>query len=49
MSDDRGKVEVLAQFITSEPVKKLATVNSRKQDIVIPPGQPVFVSCRAAV
>ena len=34
---------------TSEPAKELATVKSRKQDIVIPRGQLVIVSCRAAV
>ena len=34
--DGRGKVEVLVQFITSEPVNELATVKSRRQDIVIP-------------
>ena len=47
--DGRGKVEVLVQFITSEPVNELATVKSRRQDIVIPRGQSVTVSCRAAV
>ena len=47
--DGRGKVEVLVQFITSEPVNELATVKSRRQDIVIPRGQSVIVSCRAAV
>jgi len=45
----RGKVETLVQFITSEPAKGLATVKSRKQDTVIPQGQSVTVSCRAAV
>ena len=44
----RGKVEVLFQFITSEPLKELATVKSRKKDIVIPRGQSIIVSCRAA-
>ena len=47
--DGRGKVEVLVQFITSQPVNELATVKSRRQDIVIPRGQSVIVSCRAAV
>ena len=46
---DREKVEALVQLIKSEPVKELATVKSRKQDIVIPRGQSVVVSCRAAV
>ena len=46
---ERGKVEALVQFITSEPAKELATVKSRKQDSVIPRGQSVIVSCRAAV
>ena len=46
---ERRKVEALVQFITSEPAKELATVKSRKQDIVIPRGQSVIVSCRAAV
>ena len=46
---ERGKVEALVQFITSEPAKELATVKSRKQDTVIPRGQSVIVSCRAAV
>ena len=46
---ERRKVEALVQFITSEPAKQLATVKSRKQDIVIPRGQSVIVSCRAAV
>ena len=45
----RGKVEVLVQFITSEPVKELATVKSRKEDIVIPRGQSIIVPCRATV
>ena len=45
----RRKVEVLVQFITSEPVKELATVKSRKQDIVIPRGQSIIVPCRATV
>ena len=44
-----GKVEVLVQFITSEPVKEAVTVKSRKQDIVIPRGQSVIVSCLACV
>ena len=47
--DGRGKVEVLVQFITSEPVKELATVKSKKQDTLIPRGQSVMVSCRAAL
>ena len=46
--DGRGKVEVLVQFITSEPVNELALGKSRRQDIVIPRGQSVIVSCRAA-
>ena len=32
-------MEVLVQFITSEPVKELAAVKSRKQDTLIPRGQ----------
>ena len=49
--DGQGKVEVLVQFITSQPVNELATVNSksRRQDIVISRGRSVIVSCRAAV
>ena len=47
--DGRGKVEVLVQCITSEPVNELATVKSTRQDIVIPRGQSVIVSSRAAV
>ena len=48
--DGRGKVEVLlVQFITTELVKELATVKSRKQYTVIPRGESVMVSCRAAV
>ena len=46
---ERGKVEALVQFISSEPAKELATVKSRKQDTVIPRGQSVLVSCLAAV
>lgn len=46
---ERGKVEALVQFISSEPAKELATVKSRKQDTVIPRGQSVIVSCRASV
>ena len=46
---ERREVEALVQFITSELVKELATVKSRKQDILIPRGQSVIVSCRAAV
>ena len=46
---DQEKVEALVQLIKSEPVKELATVKSRKQDTVIPRGQSVVVSCRAAV
>ena len=46
---ERGKVEALVQFITPEPAKQLATVKSSKQDTVIPRGQSVIVSCRAAV
>ena len=42
-------MEALVQFITSKPAKELATVKSRKQDIVIPRGQSVIVSCRAVV
>ena len=41
-------MEALLQFITSEPAKELVTVKSRKQDTVIPRGQSVIVSCRAA-
>ena len=46
---DRVNVEALVQLIKAEPVKELATVKSRKQDTVIPRGQSVVVSCRAAV
>ena len=46
---DQEKVKALVQLIKSEPVKELATVKSRKQDTVIPRGQSVIVSCRAAV
>ena len=46
---ERGKVEALVQFISSEPAKELATVKSRKQDTVIPRGQSVIVSCRASI
>ena len=46
---EREKVEALVQLITSEPAKELVTVKSRKQDTVIPRGQSVIVSCRAAV
>ena len=46
---EQRKVEALVQLITSEPAKELATVKSRKQDIVIPRGQSVIVSCCAAV
>ena len=42
---ERRKVEALVQFIPSEPAKELATVKSRKEDIVIPRGQSVIVSC----
>ena len=42
-------MEALVQFITSEPAKELVTVKSRKQDVVIPRGRSVIVSCRAAV
>ena len=42
-------MEAPVQFIASGPAKELATVKSRKQDIVIPRGQSVIVSCRAAV
>ena len=45
----RGKVKVLVQFKPSEPVKELAPEKARKQDIVIPRGESVIVSCRAAV
>ena len=44
-----GKVEALVELIISEPGKELVTVKSRKQDTVIPRGQWVIVSCRAAV
>ena len=46
---ERRKVEALVQFITFVPAKELATVKSRKQDIVIPRGQSVIVTSRAAV
>ncbi|KAL9964944.1 hypothetical protein ACROYT_G028661 [Oculina patagonica] len=46
---ERDKVEALVQLIKSEPAKELSTVKSRKQDTVIPRGQSVIVSCRAAV
>ena len=46
---ERRKVEVLVQFITSEPVKELATVKSRKEDIVIPRGHSIIVPCSATV
>lgn len=49
MGADQEKVEALVQLIKSEPVRELATVKSRKQDTVIPMGQSVVVSCRAAV
>ena len=42
-------MEAFVQFITSQPAKELATVKSRKQDIVTPRGQSVIVSCRATV
>ena len=42
-------MEVLVQFITSEAVKELATVKSRKEDIVISRGQSIIVPCRATV
>ena len=42
-------MEALVQFITCEPAKELATVKSRKQGTVIPRGQSVIASCRAAV
>ena len=37
------------KYHTSELVKELATVKSRKQDIVIPRGRSIIVSCRATV
>ena len=46
---ERGKVEVLSNFIKKETATVLSTVKSRKQDTVIPQGQSVLVSCRAAV
>ena len=47
---ERGKMEALVQFITSEPGKELATVKSKnKSKTVIPRGQLVIVSCRTAV
>ena len=46
---EREKVEALVQLIKSEPAKELSTVKTRKQDTVIPRGQSVIVSCRAAV
>ena len=46
---DRKKVEARVQLIKSEPVTELAVVKSRKQDTVIPRGQSIVVSCRAAV
>ena len=42
-------MEVLVQFITSEPVKELATVKSRKQDLVVPRRESIIVPCRATV
>ena len=33
---ERGKVEAVVQFITSEPTKELASVKPRKQEIVNP-------------
>ena len=42
-------MKVLVQFKPSEPVKELAPEKARKQDIVIPRGESVIVSCRAAV
>ena len=46
---ERRKVEALVQFMTSEPATEVAPVKPREQDIVIPRGQSVIVSCRAAV
>ena len=45
---EREKVDALVDFIKTESAQELCSIKSRKQDTLIPKGQSVIVSCRAA-
>ena len=44
----KEKVEALVNLIKTESAQELCSIKSRKQDTLIPKGQSVIVSCRAA-
>ena len=46
---EKEKVEALVNLIKTESAKELCSIKSRKQDTLIPKGQSVIVSCRAAI
>ena len=45
----KEKVEALVNLIKAESTEELCTIKSRKQDMLIPQGHSVLVSCRAAI
>ena len=45
---EREKVDALVDLIETESAQELCSIKSRKQDTLIPKGQSVIVSCRAA-
>ena len=46
---EKEKVEALVNVIRTEFAQELCSIKSRKQDALIPKGQSVIVSCRAAI
>ena len=46
---EKEKVEALVNLIRTEFAQELCSIKSRKQDALIPKGQSVIVSCRAAI
>ena len=46
---EKEKVEALVNLIETESAQELCSIKSRKQDTLIPKGQSVIVSCRAAI
>ena len=46
---ENEKVEALVNLIKTESAQELCSIKSRKQEKLIPKGQSVIVSCRAAI
>ena len=46
---EKEKVEALVNLIKTESAQELCSIKSRKQEKLIPKGQSVIVSCRAAI